>query len=209
MEVTGSDASFQYDKTSRLRYSIKNQNKMLFCSKLNREHNGECFVLKSQIVIGMRLVIFGKNANFLKIWSLGTYCSTSFMPLSGTWKSSIFLMFIMQVLIQNLSNISMGNLLFPRNNWPIYCHTSHLWSPACHCAQYRKTDQGNGMICSFGSSEQPGQITSRVFKPVSAEGTYLGEILGKGKQKYFRLSYSVFGFRPKIWKCLEMKLLTS
>ena len=31
----------------------------------------------------------------------------------------------------------------------------------------------------------------------SAEGTYLGEILGKGKQKYFRLRYSVFGFRPK------------
>ena len=26
---------------------------------------------------------------------------------------------------------------------------------------------------------------------------YLGEILGKDKQKYFRLRYSVFGFRPK------------
>ena len=31
----------------------------------------------------------------------------------------------------------------------------------------------------------------------SPEGTYLGKILGKGKQKYFRLMYSVFGFRPK------------
>ena len=38
----------------------------------------------------------------------------------------------------------------------------------------------------------------RVFKPLSAEGTYIGEILGKGKQKYFRLRRSVFGFKPKV-----------
>ena len=31
----------------------------------------------------------------------------------------------------------------------------------------------------------------------SAKGTYLEEILGKGKQKYFWLKYFVFGFRPK------------
>ena len=27
--------------------------------------------------------------------------------------------------------------------------------------------------------------------------TYLGEILGRGKQKYSRIGYSVIGFRPK------------
>ena len=42
------------------------------------------------------------------------------------------------------------------------------------------------IICCFGRSEQPGQMTSQVFKPLSAKGTYLGEILSNGKQKYFR-----------------------
>ena len=62
------------------------------------------------------------------------------------------------------------------------------------------------MICSFGSFEESGQTTSRVFKPPSAEGTYLGEILGNGKQKYVRLRYLVFGFRTKVWRLIQNKL---
>ena len=36
------------------------------------------------------------------------------------------------------------------------------------------------------------KMMSQVFKPLSAKGSYLGKILGKDKQKYFRLTYTVF-----------------
>ena len=62
------------------------------------------------------------------------------------------------------------------------------------------------LICSFGNSKQPGQLTLQVFKPLSGEGTYLGEILGKGKQKYLRLRYSISGWRLKALSLMQNNL---
>ena len=56
------------------------------------------------------------------------------------------------------------------------------------------------LLSSFLISVRRNSISGNILSAggtQSAEGTYLGEVLGKGKQKYFRLRYSVFGFRLK------------